>query len=193
MRYLPSSFASDRGNEFASNHPSIHRILVDKYGMRIYKLGGAHKASMAERFIRTLKTRIERYFTENHTLRWVDVLQQLSDAINNSVNRSIGVTPNSVNDKNREKIFQKLYGQKKLPPICRYAVGDKVRIPENKNIFQKGYEANWTTELYEITHVYNDGRVCYYSVKDSAGEPVQIKFYTEQLNLVARNALPDVD
>ena len=58
MPHLPSRFASDKGNEFAQTHPAIFRILVDKYGMLIFKLGGAHKASMAERFIRTLKTRI---------------------------------------------------------------------------------------------------------------------------------------
>ena len=193
MPYLPSRFASDRGNEFAQTHPAIFRILVDKYGMMIYKLGGAHKASMAERFIRTLKTRIQRHFSENNTFRWVDILPKLSEAINNSVNRSIGVTPNSVNETNREKIFNKLYGIKKPPPVCRFSVGDKVRIPQEKNIFQKGYEANWSKEIYDVTHVFNDGVVCYYSLRTSDGQPVQRKFYTEELNLVVRNALPDVE
>ena len=191
MPHPPTSFASDKGNEFASTHPAIFRIMVDKYGMRMYKLGGAHKASMAERFIRTLKTRLARHFTENNTKRWVDVLQKLSEAINNSINRSIGVPPNSVNDKNRNKIFEKLYGPKQLPPICRFFVGDQVRIPMSKNIFQKGYEANWTKELYIITHVFNDGRVCYYSLKTSEGVPLHRKYYTEELNLVSRNAAAD--
>lgn len=193
MPYLPSRFASDRGSEFSETHPAIFRILIDKFGMLVFKLGGDHKASMAERFIRTLKTRIERHFTENNTLRWVDVLQKLSEAINNSVNRSIGIPPNTVNEKNRAKIFQKLYGQLKVPPICRYAVGDKVRIPMSKNIFQKGYEANWSKEIYEITHVFNDGSVCYYKLQTSEGDPVERKYYTEELNLVARNNVPDVE
>ena len=188
MPHPPSRFASDRGNEFAQTHPAIHRILIDKYGMLIFKLGGAHKAAMAERFIRTLKTRIERHFTENNTLRWVDVLQKLSEAINNSVNRSIGIPPNDVTEKNRQKIFDKLYGKKQMPPLCRFSVGDKVRIPMTKNIFEKGYAANWTKELYVITHVFNDGSVCYYSVENSVGEPLKRKYYTEELNLVSRNA-----
>ena len=58
MPFLPSRFASDRGTEFSPSHPAIFNILVEKYGMLIFKLGGDHKASMAERFIRTLKTRI---------------------------------------------------------------------------------------------------------------------------------------
>ena len=193
MPYLPSRFASDKGNEFSATHPAIFRVLVEKFGIMIYTLGGAHKASMAERFIRTLKTRIERHFTENRTLRWVDVLQKLSEAINNSVNRSIGMTPNNVNDKNRGKIFEKLYGRKQLPPVCRFSVGDKVRIPMSKNIFQKGYEANWSREIYNVTHVFNDGTVCYYSVENSEGEPFKRKLYQEELNLVARNVVPHIE
>ena len=192
MPHLPSRFASDKGNEFATTHPAIFRILVDKFGMLVYKLGGAHKASMAERFIRTIKTRIERHFSENHTFRWVDVLQKLSEAINNTVNRSIGIPPNAVTAENRGEIFERLYGSKQLPPLCRFSVGDKVRLPMSKNIFQKGYEANWTKELYEISRVYNDGTVCYYTVKTNEGEPLTRKYYTEELNLVSRNALPDV-
>ena len=193
MPHLPSRFASDKGNEFSDSHPAIFRILVDKYGMLIFKLGGAHKASMAERFIRTLKTRIQRHFSENQTLRWVDVLQKLSEAINNSVNRSIGVAPNAVTAENRGEIYRKLFGQEQLPPICRFSVGDKVRIPMSKNIFQKGYEANWTQELYEVTHVFNDGRVCYYSVQTSEGTTIHRKFYTEELNLVSRHVVPDAE
>lgn len=193
MPYLPSRFASDRGNEFAQTHPAIFRILVEKYGMLIYKLGGAHKASMAERFIRTLKTRLQRHFTENNTFRWVDVLPKLSEAINNSVNRSIGMAPNSVNNENRKEIFNKLYGLKKAPPICRFSVGDKVRIPMVKNIFQKGYDANWSKEIYDVTHVYNDGDVCYYSLRTGDGQPLKRKYYNEELNLVVRNDVPHVE
>ena len=129
---------------------------------------------------------LERHFTENDTFRWVDVLPKLSDAINNSVNRSTGFPPNDVNDENRAEIFQKLYGNRKLPPICRFANGDKVRIPQKKNVFTKGYKANWTKELFEVVGVHNNGNICYYSLKNSEGQPLGRKYYTEELNLVAR-------
>ena len=193
MPQKPNRFASDRGTEFSPTHPSIFKILVEKYGMLIFKLGGDHKASMAERFIRTLKTRIERYFTESKSLRWVDILQDLSEAINNSINRSIGMAPNEVNDGNRKKVFNKLYGQKSLPPICRYAAGDRVRIPVKKSVFDKGYKANWTDEIFIIDKVYNDGRVCFYGVKEQNGNLLSRKFYTEELNLVSRNASSNID
>ena len=62
MPFMPQRFASDRGSEFSASHPEIFRVLVEKYGMLIFKLGGDHKASMAERFIRTLKTRIGKLY-----------------------------------------------------------------------------------------------------------------------------------
>ena len=191
MPFKPNRFASDRGTEFSPSHPSIFKILIEKYGMLIFKLGGDHKASMAERFIRTLKTRIERFFTESGTFRWVDILQDLSKAINNTPNRSIGMAPNDVNDKNRHKIFKKLYGQKELAPICRFEKGDRVRLPVKKSVFDKGYKANWTDQIFIIEKVYNDGRVCYYSVREQGGKLLDRKYYTEELNLVSRNALSD--
>ena len=193
MPYKPNRFASDRGTEFSPSHPSIFKVLVEKYGMLIFKLGGDHKASMAERFIRTLKTRIERYFTESQSFRWVDVLQNLSEAINNTKNRSIGMAPNEVNEENRGEVFQKLYGQKTVPPICRFSKGDRVRLPAKKNVFQKGYKANWTDQLFVIEKVYNDGRVCFYSVRELDGNILKRKFYTEELNLVSKNDVSDAE
>ena len=193
MPFKPNRFASDRGTEFSPSHPAIFKVLVEKYGMLIFKLGGDHKASMAERFIRTLKTRIERFFSESGKFRWVDILQDLSEAINNSENRSIGMAPNDVTDKNREIVFAKLYGQRKLPPICRFSKGDKVRLPTKKNVFDKGYKANWTDQLFVVEKVYNDGRVCYYGVREQGGEVLKRKFYAEELNLVSHNATSDTD
>ena len=193
MPFKPNRFASDRGTEFSPSHPSIFKILVEKFGMLIFKLGGDHKASMAERFIRTLKTRIERHFTESGTFRWVDILQSLSEAINNSENRSIGMAPNEVNDENREEVFEKLYGQKTLPPICRFSKGDRVRLQSKKSVFDKGYKANWTDQIFVVEKVYNDGRVCFYGVREQNGELLKRKYYTEELNLVSRNDVSDTN
>ena len=81
MKYTPTQFSSDNGNEFHVKNPEIFKILVEKYGLVIFTLKAPLKASMVERFIRTLKERLERYFTENRTFKWVDVLQKISVAI----------------------------------------------------------------------------------------------------------------
>ena len=101
------------------------------------------------------------------------------------------MAPNEVNDKNRDEVFKRLYGKTNFPPICRFNKGDKVRLPTKKSVFDKGYKANWSAEIYEVVGVFNDGSVCYYSVSDSEGKTLTRKFYAEELNLVLKYATPD--
>ena len=186
MPYKPNKFSSDQGNEFNIKHSAIYELLVDKMGMIVFTLKAPLKASMVERFIRTLKGRIERHFTENNTKRWVDVLQQISDGINNTVNRSIGIEPSQVNFENRDEIFKKLYGR--TPPIdCKFSVGDLVRLPLERNIFTKGYKAGWTKELYRVHRVFRTNDLCYYEIEDLTGDRLPKKYYNQGLNLVVRN------
>ena len=69
MPFHPRQFASDKGSEFSPKNKEIFEILVEKYGMVIFQLKAPKKASIVERFIRTLKTRLARYFTENNTVQ----------------------------------------------------------------------------------------------------------------------------
>ena len=143
---------------------------------------------MAERFIRSLKSRIERHFTENSTTKWIDVLQPLSEAMNNTVNRSIGVAPNDVNFENRSEIFKKLYGSRTPPVDCKFNLDDIVRIPMKKHIFSKGYTPNWSKELYKIIRKRREGEICFYNVEGADGVALPRIFYEQELNLVIRNA-----
>jgi hypothetical protein len=61
------------------------------------------KAACVERFNRTLKTRMFRYFTARHTNRWLDVLQSLIESYNKSIHRSIGMAPNDVTRENSDQ------------------------------------------------------------------------------------------
>ena len=154
----------------------------------MFTLRDPHKASLAERFIKTLKSRIERHFTENNTTKWIDVLQPLSDAINNTVNRTIGVSPNEVTFENRRQIFKRLYGSRTPPVECKFDLDDIVRIPMKKNIFSKGYAPNWSEELFKIVRKRRDGEVCYYKVEGADGITLARNFYEQELNLVIRHA-----
>ena len=187
MPYKPTQFASDQGNEFNSKHPAIFNTLIVKYGLIMYTLKHPIKAGIAERFIRTLKTRIERYFTEHNTVKWVDILQELSDDINNSFHRTIGMAPNDVTFENRREIFRRLYGSSAPPIKCKFRLGDRVRIPIKKDIFDKGYTPNWSEEIYTIADKRSDGEVCYYQIKEDSGDILEKRFYEQELNLVIRN------
>ena len=116
--------------------------------MNVYTMSGRTKGSIVERFNRTLKSRLERYFTESKDHRWVDVLQQMTTNINNSINRSTGFKPSEVTEKNADEIKARLYPPPDNPKKCTLKIGDRVRIVKDKNFLQKGY-----TQSKDITCV----------------------------------------
>ena len=140
MPHKPRFFASDQGNEFTILNDSLRNVLLEKYKLKVYTLKGRTKSSIVERWNRTFKTRIQRYFSENKTSKWTNVLQQFTRNINNSINRSIDIAPADVDLNNADSIRKKLYPLMRNPKPCRYRLGDVVRVVIDKALFQKGYD-----------------------------------------------------
>ena len=140
MPHKPRFFASDQGNEFTILNDSLRKILIEKYKLKVYTLRGRTKSSIVERWNRTFKTRIQRYFSENKTSKWTNVLDQFTRNINNSINRTINMAPADVDLHNADSVRKKLYPLMKNPKPCRYRTGDVVRVVIDKTLFQKGYD-----------------------------------------------------
>ena len=157
---IPKFFVTDQGGEFC-NRKANH--LFQTKGIKHYSLKGKHKAAIAERVIRTLKSRLEKYFWQYKTRNWIDVLSQFVKNYNNTPHRSIGTTPNSVTEKNQNEIFKKLYPKLELKTKPRLQKGDLVRLLVRKPFFQKGYTQSWTTELYKISEAKSNSGVDYYN------------------------------
>ena len=137
----PTTLQTDKGSEFL-NRP-LQRLLKE-YGVHHFATHNEEtKASIVERFNRSLKTRMWRYFTKKQTIRYVDALQDFVRSCNNSHHRSIGMAPSAVNSANQETVCQRLYGYDG-GGTPTYRVGDRVRISKAKRHFEKGYMANWT-------------------------------------------------
>jgi len=161
--------------------------LFDRFGIRHYSIRGKHKACVAERFIKTLKGRLEKYFWEKKTHKWIDVLDQFIENYNNTYHRSIKMAPNEVSDENRKQVFRTLYPKQDDHTPPRLKKGDRVRLLKTKNIFSKGYTRSWTTEIYQIEKAYTDSGVDYYTVSDLEGNQLPRKKYYWELNLVTRH------
>src|SRR6218665_216715 len=106
------------------------------------------KASVVERFNRTLKSKMWKYFTYKNNQRYIDVLQDHVHSYNNTYHRSINMTPIEVNVEKEDYISKRLYGHKKQPPKWKYVLGDKVRISKAKQTFKKGYLSSWSDEIF---------------------------------------------
>ena len=181
---IPQNVITDLGTEY---YNSKMRAFFNRYGIKHYSIRGKHKACVAERFIKTLKSRIEKYFWEKKTHKWLDILEQFLANYNETYHRSIKMTPNEVTEKNRVQVFRNLYPETKEDKKTRLNKGDKVRILKQKNIFEKGYTRSWSIEIYEVVKGFNDSGVDYYSIKDLEGNKLFRKKYYWELNLVSRN------
>ena len=95
---------------------------------------------MVERFNRTLKPRMWKYFTSKNTLVYIDILLDIVHGYNNFYHRSIGQSPASVSLLNVGQVGRKLYGNSWAKRIreLKFKLGDQVRISKSRRTFKKG-------------------------------------------------------
>ena len=181
---FPTSLVTDRGLEFYNS--KVQNVFT-QYGINHYstKTKTDWKASMAERVIRTLKSRLQKYFYQNKTKKWIDFLPQLVTNYNSTPHRTIGMAPNQVTDQNSPAIYKRVFGDIDIRVKPRLKVGDKVRILSEKTLFEKGYTRNWSEEIYTVGEILQKAGIVWYKIVDSNGKTLPgIKYYW-QLNLVS--------
>lgn len=181
LDHFPNTVITDEGLEYYNS--KVRSIFAEK-SIHHYSIKTKMKASIVERFNRTLKSRLEKYFYTYKTKNWVDVLSQFVTNYNKTYHRSIGMSPDEVNDKNATQVFKKLFPYIDLEVKPRLSTGDKVRILKEKTIFEKGYSRTWSDEVYIISKVKQTAGRVWYLLETKNGDKVPgIKYYWE-LNLV---------
>ena len=166
----------------------VRKVFIN-YGINHYTTPTRTKwkASFAERVIRTIKSRIQKYFVKNKTKKWIDIIQNVAQDYNNTPHSSHGLPPQDVNDENRKEVYKKMYPNKTLSVVCRLQKGDRVRKLREKTLFEKGYKQNWSDEIYIIRDVRQSNQVCWYKLETLAKKSVPGIWYYYQLNLVSKN------
>ncbi|GBN66758.1 hypothetical protein AVEN_169117-1 [Araneus ventricosus] len=143
------------------------------------------KAGIVERFHRTLMSKLTRYFTEYNTRKYIDVIEKLIFSYNHTWHQSIKMEPSSVNIDNQADVWQNLYGDlskqkaKKLP----FKVGDTVRISKWKGRFEKGYENNWSREIFTV-HKILPRIPTVYKLRDFHNNVIEGTFYEKEMQKV---------
>jgi len=182
----PLRIQTDKGTEFLNK--LVQAWFKKHHWDHFYTLGDA-KASVIERWHRTLKQRMFRYFTAHNTLKWIDVLPHLVISYNETYHRSIGMAPIEVNDQNEEEVWNTLFGKRMRPrkgqarpPSLR--VGDKVRLNKKHRPFKKGYLPGWTEEVFSVSKVRSSPRLPVYKIVEWDGTPIKGTFYEQDLQKV---------
>ena len=178
----PLKLQTDKGTEFKNRlvQKLLREFKVDFFTTENEEI----KASVVERFNRTLKEKLWRYFTKSNSVHYLDVLPKLVHAYNHTHHRSIQRAPAEVNTKNQEDVWQQLYGGgKPKSKSNKLKIGDRVRISKARRVFKKGYLPSWTRELFTVHTVINTYPVTY-TIKDDHDEVLKGTFYGQELQKV---------
>ena len=169
----PSKLWVDKGKEFYNKEV---RSLVE-----LYSTENEEKSSVVERWNRTMKEKMFKYFSANSTRKYIDVLDEMVKNYNSTIHSSIKMTPIEASKKNKENtVWQNLYSIPMPAAHPKFSVGDRVRIMKKKKHFEKGYTPRWTEEVFDIDVVqYTDPPT--YKLKDLNGEKITGSFYEPEL------------
>ena len=183
--HLPKMIWADEGTEFYNKDV---KAFLKKHKVSLYSTGNPEKSSVVERWNRTMKTWLWKYFTANGTHRFIDVLQALVKKYNSTLHRSTKLTPvEARNPSKYMQLFRNLYLEKvkkmsKLykGKVPKFKVGDKVRLAVLKDKFEKAYIINYTDKIYTIKEVKKTTPFTYI-VEDDKGNVHKGSFYEQDL------------
>jgi hypothetical protein len=177
----PIRLQTDKGTEFTNR---VFQKFLKEHDVHFFTTYNEEtKASIVERFNRTLKTKMWKYFTHRETLTYVEVLSEMVASYIHTVHRIIGIPPAEVTWANQTTVSKRLYGRKGLNKSCKFSPGDRVRLSKAKRTFKKGYLPNWTGELLMVVKCIETIPPVYL-VKDDHCEILERTFYAEEIQKV---------
>ena len=162
----------DKGSEF---YNAYFKNWLRDNNIVMYSTHNEGKSVVAERFIRTIKSRIYKYITSISKNVYIDKLDDIVDEYNNTYHTTIKMKPIDVKDNTYINTSKKV--NNKDP---KFKVGDHETISKYKNIFAKGYMPNWREEVFVIKKIKNTVPWTYV-INDLTGEEIIGTFYEKEL------------
>ena len=178
----PKKLQTDLGKEFYNKHV---QDLLKRNKVHHFSTDQPLKASLVERFNRTLHETMKQSMAYRKSLRYIDVLLDFLYGYNARPHSAIfPLAPHDVNKNNERHIHEMQYGEylRAHAKKHKYDIGDKVRKAVSKGIFSKSYKFKmFSDKLYEIVDkVFSNPPM--YRLKDlKSGALLDGALYQEQL------------
>ena len=193
---VPSVVRSDQGKEFQNE------AFWKERGITHVQAIAPQKASMAERLIKTISEKIERYLTakQGTDKRYIDKLDGFMHSYNNTLHSTHRMNPEDAKEMaNAAEVSDRLYrGQGRYKDVVErelvdstkrddLRVGDHVRLAKAKATFEKGRKSNFTREIFKVA---KRRRADHLVLEDYLGEPIKGRVYRREVQSV--KGYPDV-
>ena len=149
---------------------------LDNDNILMYSTHNKSKSVIAERFIKTLKSKIYKKMTANNNKSYLPYWNKLVDLYNNTYHHFINKRPINAD---YSAFTENIETSPKAP---KFKVNDRVRITTHKNIFSKGYTENSSREIFIIDIVLKTNPWTY-KLKNLNGEKIIGSFYEKELLL----------
>ena len=134
------------------------KSFLQMNNIEMYSTHNEGKPFVAERFIRTLKTKIYKYLASISENVYIGKLDDIINKYNNMYNNTIKMKPIQVKDNTYIN-----FGKESNDKDPKFKVANDVRISKYKNIFAEGYISNLSKEVFVIKKCekYCSMNICY--------------------------------
>ena len=174
----PEFLWCDRGTEYYNSDVAD---LLKKYDITLYSTYNTIKASIAERFIRTLRRKIERNYVLSDSTVWYKCLPELLLEYNTTQHRTLKMSPlDATRPENQDIVYSSQFDNALGDTQPKFFIGQRVRTSLDKKVFEKESTQAWSEEIFEIARVV-PGRPVVYKLRALDGEILEGTFYNEQL------------
>jgi hypothetical protein len=155
----PKMVVHDDGSEYKG----VFQKYLEDNDIANYSINSRNHSTfgVVDRFARTIKEKIEKHFTANNTVNWVNQLNNVINAYNSTPQSGIAdIAPN--NAENEHDLISSINFWKaaenndktaKAKPKKTFKVGDIVRYKINKSQFAKGYAATYSKKVHVVEEV----------------------------------------
>ena len=119
----------------------------------------SYATAIVDRFIRTIKDKLERYQKLNDTKNMIQAVKDIFEGFNNTEHRMLKKSPNEMTQEDVQKNVQekRLHSAEVMQDFIEKSEGKTVGIPNRKNIFDKGSKIKLVKDSHEVveTEGYN--------------------------------------
>ena len=179
-KHKPRNIQTDLGKEFYNSH--VDKLFKEN-NINHYTVHSQFKAAMVERFNRTLRTKLTKYFTHINKKLWYDVLDKIIYTYNNTKHGSLNTqTPVEVFKTKKLDIWLNQNQPIKKSKNSLFKLNDFVRISRiSISPFIKNFNNNWSDEVFQITDIDKRDNPIMYILKDIDNNILKGKFYSQEL------------
>ena len=179
-------FYTDSGLEFSGDCNRVY----EKHGIEhVTTKDFVQKASITERANLVIKQRLYKIMASGNNFVWIDKLEDVKNAYNESFNRNLAMTPNEAfKAENQSRVFYNTITKRENKALAEniekftFDINQSVRILLQQP-FGKSYVGNYSQVIYIITERFmSPGHIEKYRVKEFlSGEELDGSFYSQEL------------